>query len=177
MRSECCDRCFRSSLQFRRIVQFGVEITSSFDVFHSTIFGCFVSAVEIQLVTAVWTKTPILSIQWLLTKIVAFRYPSRVFVGDTYCYFAGVLFAMVAILGHFSKTALLFFVPQIFNFLYSVPQLFRFIPCPRHRFPLSVWIWTVCVPLHKNPVSLLTTLFSDYQRNLIYLSLATLISH
>lgn len=44
-------------------------------------------------------------------------------------------FAVVGILGHFSKTILLFFIPQIFNFLYSVPQLFRFVPCPRHRLP------------------------------------------
>ena len=46
--------------------------------------------------------------------------------------------AVVAILGHFSKTLLLFFIPQILNFLYSVPQLFhKFfgIPCPRHRLP------------------------------------------
>ena len=27
------------------------------------------------------------------------RYPSEVFVGDTYCYFAGMTFAVVAILG------------------------------------------------------------------------------
>lgn len=63
------------------------------------------------------------------------RYPSRVFVGDTYCYFAGMTFAVVGILGHFSKTVLLFFLPQIFNFIYSCPQLFRLIPCPRHRMP------------------------------------------
>lgn len=44
-------------------------------------------------------------------------------------------FAVVGILSHFSKTVLLFFLPQIINFLYSVPQLFRFIPCPRHRLP------------------------------------------
>lgn len=44
-------------------------------------------------------------------------------------------FAVVGILGHFSKTVLLFFLPQILNFLYSVPQLFHFIPCPRHRMP------------------------------------------
>ena len=43
--------------------------------------------------------------------------------------------AVVAILGHFSKTLLLFFLPQVANFLYSVPQLFRLIPCPRHRLP------------------------------------------
>lgn len=44
-------------------------------------------------------------------------------------------FAVVGILGHFSKTILLFFIPQVINFVYSVPQLFHFIPCPRHRLP------------------------------------------
>ncbi|XP_068212257.1 UDP-N-acetylglucosamine--dolichyl-phosphate N-acetylglucosaminephosphotransferase isoform X1 [Palaemon carinicauda] len=63
------------------------------------------------------------------------RYPARAFVGDTYTYFAGMTFAVVAIIGHFSKTVLLFFLPQIFNFLYSTPQLFHFVPCPRHRLP------------------------------------------
>ena len=62
-------------------------------------------------------------------------YPAKVFVGDTYCYFAGMVFAIVGILGHFSKTLLLLFIPQVFNFVYSAPQLFRLIPCPRHRLP------------------------------------------
>ncbi|OQS06115.1 UDP-N-acetylglucosamine-dolichyl-phosphate N-acetylglucosaminephosphotransferase [Thraustotheca clavata] len=62
-------------------------------------------------------------------------YPSKVFVGDTFCYYAGMTFAVAGILGHFSKTLLLFFAPQILNFLYSIPQLFRFVPCPRHRLP------------------------------------------
>jgi UDP-N-acetylglucosamine--dolichyl-phosphate N-acetylglucosaminephosphotransferase len=62
-------------------------------------------------------------------------YPAQVFVGDTFCYFAGMSFAVVAILGHFSKTMLLFFIPQVFNFLFSVPQLFHLVPCPRHRLP------------------------------------------
>lgn len=62
-------------------------------------------------------------------------YPAKVFVGDTYCYFAGMVFAVVGILGHFSKTLLLLFIPQIFNFLYSAPQLFGIVPCPRHRLP------------------------------------------
>jgi len=62
-------------------------------------------------------------------------YPASVFVGDTYCYFAGMTFAVVGILGHFSKTLLLFFIPQILNFLWSTPQLFKFMPCPRHRLP------------------------------------------
>ncbi|GAA5973123.1 hypothetical protein JCM21900_003083 [Sporobolomyces salmonicolor] len=62
-------------------------------------------------------------------------YPASAFIGDTFCYFAGMAFAVVGILGHFSKTLLLFFLPQIFNFLYSCPQLFGLIPCPRHRLP------------------------------------------
>ncbi|KAI9718307.1 MAG: tunicamycin resistance protein [Chrysothrix sp. TS-e1954] len=62
-------------------------------------------------------------------------YPAKVFVGDTYCYFAGMVFVVVAIQGHFSKTLLLLLVPQIFNFIYSAPQLFGLIPCPRHRLP------------------------------------------
>lgn len=57
------------------------------------------------------------------------------FVGDTFCYLSGMTFAVVGILGHFSKTLLLFFIPQIVNFLYSVPQLFHLVPCPRHRMP------------------------------------------
>ncbi|KAI1142090.1 glycosyl transferase family 4-domain-containing protein [Hypoxylon sp. FL0543] len=62
-------------------------------------------------------------------------YPARVFPGDTYCYFAGMVFVVVSILGHFSKTLILLLVPQIFNFVYSTPQLFGLIPCPRHRLP------------------------------------------
>jgi len=62
-------------------------------------------------------------------------YPAKVFVGDTYCYFAGMVFAVVAILGHFSKTLILLLIPQAFNFVYSAPQLFHLVPCPRHRLP------------------------------------------
>lgn len=74
-------------------------------------------------------STGLLSLNW---------YPAQIFVGDTYCYFAGMTFAVVGILGHFSKTMLLFFMPQILNFLISVPQLFHFIECPRHRLPRFV---------------------------------------
>lgn len=62
-------------------------------------------------------------------------FPSSVFVGDTYCYFSGMVFAIVGILGHFSKTLMIFLLPQIINFVYSVPQLFHVVPCPRHRLP------------------------------------------
>lgn len=62
-------------------------------------------------------------------------FPAQVFVGDTFCYFAGMTFAVVGIHGHFSKTLLLLFIPQVFNFLYSIPQLFKIMDCPRHRLP------------------------------------------
>ncbi|KAI8347216.1 glycosyl transferase family 4-domain-containing protein [Choanephora cucurbitarum] len=62
-------------------------------------------------------------------------FPARLFVGDTFCYFSGMTLAVVGIMAHFSKTLLLFFMPQIFNFVYSCPQLFRLVECPRHRMP------------------------------------------
>ncbi len=63
-------------------------------------------------------------------------FPSTVFVGDTYCYFVGMTFAVVGIFGNFSKTLLLLFIPQIINFLYSLPQLIGVYPCERHRLPM-----------------------------------------
>ncbi|GAV89725.1 Glycos_transf_4 domain-containing protein [Cephalotus follicularis] len=74
----------------------------------------------------------------LATSLALFSYnwyPSSVFVGDTYTYFAGMTMAVVGILGHFSETLLIFFLPQVLNFLLSVPQLFGFVNCPRHRLP------------------------------------------
>lgn len=50
-------------------------------------------------------------------------YPARCFIGDTYCYFAGMTFACVGILGNFPITLLLFFIPQILNFVISLPQV------------------------------------------------------
>ncbi|XP_076884376.1 uncharacterized protein LOC143533467 [Bidens hawaiensis] len=72
------------------------------------------------------TSLALLSYNW---------YPSSVFVGDTYTYFAGMTMAVVGILGHYSETLLIFFLPQIINFLLSLPQLAGIIPCPRHRLP------------------------------------------
>ncbi|KAF2836140.1 UDP-N-acetylglucosamine-dolichyl-phosphate N-acetylglucosaminephosphate transferase [Patellaria atrata CBS 101060] len=62
-------------------------------------------------------------------------YPAKVFVGDTYCYFAGMVLAVVAIQGHFSKTLILLFIPQAANWVYSMPQIFGLVTCPRHRLP------------------------------------------
>jgi UDP-N-acetylglucosamine--dolichyl-phosphate N-acetylglucosaminephosphotransferase len=63
-------------------------------------------------------------IPFLLCSLALFKYnrfPSQVFVGDTFCYAAGMTFAVVSILGHFSKTTMLFFIPQLINFVLSVP--------------------------------------------------------
>jgi UDP-N-acetylglucosamine--dolichyl-phosphate N-acetylglucosaminephosphotransferase len=62
-------------------------------------------------------------------------YPARVFVGDTWCYFAGMTLAVAGILGHYSKTLLALFALQLLNFAISLPQLIRLVPCPRHRLP------------------------------------------
>ncbi|XP_065358114.1 UDP-N-acetylglucosamine--dolichyl-phosphate N-acetylglucosaminephosphotransferase [Calliphora vicina] len=87
------------------------------------------------------------------------KYPSQVFVGDTFCYFAGMTFAVVGIIGHFSKTLILFFLPQIINFLYSIPQLFKFVPCPRHRLPKydpkSDLLHISTTEFHKNELNIL----------------------
>lgn len=63
------------------------------------------------------------------------RYPARVFVGDSYTYLAGTVLAVSGITGVYSKTLLLFFAPQVFNFIISLPQLFNIMHCPRHRVP------------------------------------------
>ena len=80
----------------------------------------------LMIIPFIGTSLGLLSYNW---------FPAEVFVGDTFCYFAGMTFAVVGIHGHFSKTLLLLFIPQIFNFVYSIPQLFKIIPCPRHRLP------------------------------------------
>eukprot|EP01060_Flectonema_neradi_P001771 TRINITY_DN11107_c0_g1_i1.p1 TRINITY_DN11107_c0_g1~~TRINITY_DN11107_c0_g1_i1.p1 ORF type:complete len:424 (+),score=56.22 TRINITY_DN11107_c0_g1_i1:83-1273(+) len=63
------------------------------------------------------------------------KYPSAVFVGDSFTYFSGITLAVVAITGHFTKTLMLFFIPQLLNFVISLPQLFGIVECPRHRVP------------------------------------------
>lgn len=62
-------------------------------------------------------------------------FPASVFVGDTYCYFAGMALAVAAILGHYGKTMLALLGPQVLNFCVSLPQLCGLVPCPRHRMP------------------------------------------
>ncbi|EAN90658.1 UDP-N-acetylglucosamine--dolichyl-phosphate n- acetylglucosaminephosphotransferase, putative [Trypanosoma cruzi] len=63
------------------------------------------------------------------------QYPARIFVGDSYTYFAGTVLAVAGVTGQYGKTLMLFFIPQLINFALSLPQLFHFLPCPRHRVP------------------------------------------
>ena len=110
----------------------------------SYVIGCFVlihNLVEIQsrsigLENHLFSAMLMLSFVGVTLALLKHNwYPASVFVGDTFCYFAGMTFAAVGILGHFSKTLLLFFLPQVLNFIWSIPQLFKMVPCPRHRLP------------------------------------------
>ena len=49
----------------------------------------------------------------VLALLEANWFPASVFVGDTFCYWAGCTLATAGIVGRFSKTALLFFIPQV----------------------------------------------------------------
>ncbi|EED94061.1 udp-n-acetylglucosamin-dolichyl-phosphate : n-acetylglucosamin-phosphate transferase, partial [Thalassiosira pseudonana CCMP1335] len=114
------------------------------EVGQSYVIGCavlFHNLIEIQARSIAWENhvfSAMILLSFLGVSLALLRhnwYPASVFVGDTYCYFAGMTFAVVGILGHFSKTLLLFFIPQVINFLWSTPQLFKRIPCPKHRLP------------------------------------------
>lgn len=117
----------------------GLEAGQSF------VIACAIAVHNIVEVTAAGTSAQnhlfslLLILPFIGATLGLLRYnwfPSQVFVGDTFTYFAGMTFAVVGILGHFSKTLLLFFAPQIINFLYSLPQLIGIVPCPRHRLPV-----------------------------------------
>mmetsp|Transcript_33685 Transcript_33685/g.24716 ORF Transcript_33685/g.24716 Transcript_33685/m.24716 type:complete len:348 (-) Transcript_33685:30-1073(-) len=118
----------------------GIEVGQSF------IIGCFIflhNVIEINLnlsaeissnhIFSLTLMVPFLFVSLALLK--HNQFPSKVFIGDTYCYFAGMTFAVCGILSHFSKTMLLFFLPQIFNFVLSLPQILGIVHCPRHRLP------------------------------------------
>eukprot|EP01088_Endostelium_zonatum_P013191 TRINITY_DN27603_c0_g1_i1.p1 TRINITY_DN27603_c0_g1~~TRINITY_DN27603_c0_g1_i1.p1 ORF type:complete len:462 (-),score=64.85 TRINITY_DN27603_c0_g1_i1:46-1431(-) len=116
-------------------VEVGQSVIIGLSILLNNVIQIFYGVPEVRdnHVFSVWFILPFLAVS--IALLYWNFYPSECFVGDTYCYFAGMTFAVVGILGHFSKTLLLFFLPQIFNFLYSCPQLFKVIPCPRHRMP------------------------------------------
>lgn len=62
-------------------------------------------------------------------------YPARVFVGDSYTLFSGMLFAVTGLVFHLNYTLFWMLLPQTFNFCVSLPQLLKIQECPRHRLP------------------------------------------
>lgn len=112
------------------------------EVGQSLIIGCFIATHNAIEVYTTGSREHFFSFMIMIPFIFCSlgllkfnKYPSQVFVGDTYCYFAGMTFAVCGILAHFSKALLLFFIPQLINFTLSIPQLIGIIPCPRHRLP------------------------------------------
>jgi UDP-N-acetylglucosamine--dolichyl-phosphate N-acetylglucosaminephosphotransferase len=63
------------------------------------------------------------------------KYPSRCFVGDTFCYFSGVSLLAIGIVGGFTKSVFLFSLVELCNLALSIPQLTGIFPCPKHRMP------------------------------------------
>ncbi|CAD5231950.1 unnamed protein product [Bursaphelenchus xylophilus] len=118
----------------------GVEVSQSIVVASSLALFNLIQIGRLDDSESVWSHTLsfCLLCPFIATSLGLYlhnKYPAKAFVGDTFCYFAGMTLAVVAVIGHFSKTLILFLIPQIFNFLYSCPQLFHFVPCPRHRLP------------------------------------------
>ena len=77
-------------------------------------------------------------IPFLFVTLILFYYnkfPSKVFVGDSFTYFAGGALGVASIVGGYDRLMFLFFFPEFINFFVSIPQLFGIIYCPRHRLP------------------------------------------
>ncbi|KAH0486757.1 MAG: uncharacterized protein KVP18_002085 [Porospora cf. gigantea A] len=80
----------------------------------------------------------IVSFAFLLPTVALWKYnkyPARLFVGNSFTYFAGAYFTVIALMGHSTRFLLPLFGPQFLNFLVSTPQLVGLLPCPRHRVP------------------------------------------
>ena len=119
-------------------------------------------------------------------------YPARVFVGDSYTLFSGMLFAVTGLAFHLNYTLFWMLLPQTFNFCVSLPQLLKIQDCPRHRLPaynvqtntltpskykgrmnktLLNYVLKFCGPLHERTLAILviliqmmTCLFAYYLR-------------
>lgn len=115
------------------------------NIFKQNTFGCLVSSLLF------FSSIPIYYFN---------KYPAQVFVGDTYCYFGGMVLSCVAILTHTTRTLFLLMGIQIINFLISLPQLFGIIKCPRHRMPDFDGVYLTCSKIHfgKNKIVNLTIL-------------------
>ena len=122
----------------------GLEVGQSVVITASLILNNVIQLVRLDPLWIIW-ENHLFSLYLLLPftaaslALYAFnKFPAKVFVGDTYCYLAGMTIAASGVVGQNSKTVVLFLGPQIINFIYSVPQLFKLIPCPRHRMPAFI---------------------------------------
>jgi UDP-N-acetylglucosamine--dolichyl-phosphate N-acetylglucosaminephosphotransferase len=105
----------------------GLEVGQSLIIGISIIFYNLIELTSGHVEVSLFSLS--LMIPFVMTSFALFmfnKYPSDCFIGDTYCYFAGMTFACAGILGHYSKTLLLFFIPQILNFVLSIPQVLAF---------------------------------------------------
>ncbi|MEM2906611.1 MAG: UDP-N-acetylglucosamine--dolichyl-phosphate N-acetylglucosaminephosphotransferase [Candidatus Odinarchaeota archaeon] len=62
------------------------------------------------------------------------KYPARVFVGNSFTYFAGMFLISVVVLANMEKIFILCTFPQLINFLYSLKDFIK--KTPRHRVPV-----------------------------------------
>jgi len=112
------------------------------EVGQSIIIGCGIILHNIIEVATHNSDSHLLSlmiaVSFILCSLALLKYnkfPSMIFAGNAYCYFAGMTFAVLGFLGNFSKTLFIFFIPQILNVILSLPQLVGLIPIARHRLP------------------------------------------
>jgi UDP-N-acetylglucosamine--dolichyl-phosphate N-acetylglucosaminephosphotransferase len=118
----------------------GLEVGQSIVLAVAFLIHCVLQIVHNPTADPTTTVLPIALLAPFITTSLALWwfnfFPSRVFVGDSYTYWAGMTLAVVGIVSHGSKTMMLFFIPQLLNFAYSLPQILGvFGPCPRHRLP------------------------------------------
>lgn len=102
----------------------GLEVGQSIIIGISIVLYNLVEILQGNIEQSLFSLT--IMLPFVFTSLALFLYnkfPAQVFIGDTFCYFAGMTFACAGILGHFSKIVLLFFIPQIINFLLSLPQV------------------------------------------------------
>ena len=116
----------------------GVEAGQSILIAFSLSIHCIVQFIKGEQEASKLTLTLTLLLPFISTTLALLKYnkyPARIFPGDSFTYFAGMLLAVSSFIGQCPKTMLLFFVPQILNFLISLPQLFGIMHCPKHRVP------------------------------------------
>ncbi|ELP87007.1 glucosaminephosphotransferase, putative [Entamoeba invadens IP1] len=110
-------------------------IISAFAMLHNVI-TLFANVSESQH-TAALASLQLLIPFFAITLVLFYynKFPSKVFVGDSFTYFSGGVLGVASIIGGYDRLMLCLFMPELINFVISIPQLFGFIFCPRHRLP------------------------------------------